>query len=281
MKENDKLVGRSLKDLMDEHNVEKLLENEIIVELNVETIKTNPYQPRLFFDKIKLEELASSIKKHGVFQPIIVTKSNDGYVIVAGERRFRAAQLVDIKKIPAVIRKYNNLEMAEISLIENLQREDLSAIEEAKAYDAILKETKMTQNELATKVSKSRSHITNLLGLLTLPGEVQQLVIEKKISMGHARTLSKLSDPQKAISLAHDIIKNNMSVREIEEKAFLELKKRKVTRKNYNRTFKTERSLLVKYYDSNVYIKEDRVIFKIDENNDLKQLLEKLMKNAL
>lgn len=280
MKENDKLVGRGLQDLMEEHNVNKLLENEIIVVLNIDKIKPNPYQPRLYFDETKLKELSNSIKEHGIFQPIIVTKSDNDYIIVAGERRFRAAELAGLNKIPAVIRKYDNNQMAEISLVENLQREDLSAIEEAKAYEAILKQTNITQQELAKKISKSRSHVTNLLGLLTLPEEVQKMVIEKQISMGHARTLSKLEDSEKIVSLARDIIKDNMTVREIEAKTFGELKKRSVTRKNYNRKYRVERNVLTKYYDSTVYIKEDRVIFKVEDKEDLKVILEKLMKNA-
>lgn len=281
MKEKDKLVGRSLKDLIEEHNVDKLLDNEIIVLIAIEDIKANPYQPRLYFDEDKLKELANSIKEYGVFQPIIVRKQSEGYIIVAGERRYRAATLAGKTNIPAVIRNYTDKEMAEISLVENLQREDISAIEEAKAYDAIIKDLKLTQTELAKRVSKSRSHITNLLGLLKLPEEVQDLVIKKELSMGHARTLSKLEDEERIKTLAKEIVKDNLTVREIEAKAFKELKGRNVNRKNFNRKFKVEREMMNKYYNSKVFIKDDRITFKIDDEEKLQELIERLIKNAI
>lgn len=281
MKEKDKLVGRSLKDLIEEHNVDKLLDNEIIVLIPIKDIKANPYQPRLYFDEAKLKELASSIKEYGVFQPIIVRKSSDGYIIVAGERRYRAATLAGRANIPAVIRNYTDKEMAEISLVENLQREDISSIEEAKAYEAIIRDLNITQTELAKKVSKSRSHITNLLGLLKLPSEVQELVIKKELSMGHARTLSKLEDEEEIKKLAKEVINDNLTVREIEAKAFKELNGRNKNRKNFNRTYKAEREMMVKYYNSNVFIKDDRITFKIENEEDLEKLIQRLIKNAI
>lgn len=281
MKEKDKLVGRGLIDLIEEHNVDKLLDNEIVIEISMNEIKPNPYQPRLYFNEEKLKELASSIKEYGVFQPIILKKTSDGYVIVAGERRFRAASLAGKTKIPAVIRNYSEEQIAEISLVENLQREDISAIEEAKAYEAILENSKLTHTQLAKKVSKSRSHITNLLGLLKLPEEVQDLVIKKELSMSHARTLSKLDDEERVKELAKEIINENLTVREIENRAFKELKGRKINRKNYNRTFKTERNMMSKYYGTKIYIKEDRITFKIENENELQELIERLIKNAL
>lgn len=281
MKEKNELVGRSLQDLIEEHNVDRLLENEIIVELNIDKIIPNPDQPRLYFADDKIKELAASIKEHGIFQPIIVKKNGDNYLIVAGERRYRAAKLVNLKKMPAVVRNYSDLEVAEISLIENLQRENLSAIEEAKAYQAILNKTKMTHDQLAKKISKSRSHITNLLGLLKLPEEVKELVNNKKISMGHARTLSKLENEKEMIDFAKKIVSDNLTVREVEEAAFSKLKAKNINRKNFNRTFKEERNVLKKYYGSQVFIRGDRVTFKIEDEETLRKLIEKLMKNAL
>jgi len=266
---------------MEEHNVDKLLDNEIIVELNLDKIIPNPNQPRTFFDEEKIKELQASIKEHGVFQPIIVKKQADNYIIVAGERRFRAAKANDLKKIPAVVRNYSDLEVAEISLVENLQRENLSAIEEAQAYQAIIDGTKMTHEQLAKKVSKSRSHITNILGLLKLPESVKELVNNKKLSMGHARTLSKLDDEKEIIKLANKIIDDNLTVREIEAETFSKLKSDKTNKKNYNRTFKEERNVLKKYYGSQIFIRGDRVTFKIEDEDELKSLIEKLMKNAL
>ena len=281
MKEKDKLVSRGLKDLIKEHSVDKLLENEIVIEVNLDEIKPNPYQPRKYFDESKIDELASSIKEHGVFQPIIIKNTKDGYIIVAGERRYRASKKLGLTKIPAVVRNYTDSRMAEISLVENLQREDLSAIEEAKAYHAIIDNSNITPKELAAKVSKSRSHITNMLGLLNLPEDIQEMITSRKISMGHARTLSKLEDEEKVREFANQIVNENLSVRDIEQLAFEELRKNKVRRKSLNRKYKEERNVLNKYYNSNITIRNDRIIFKLDDEENLQKLIEMLIKNAL
>lgn len=281
MQEKDKLVGRGLKDLIDEHNVDKLLEGEVILEIKLEEIKPNPYQPRKYFNEEKINELASSIKEHGVFQPIILKKTKDGYLIVSGERRFRASKQVGLEKIPAVIRNYTDLKVAEISLAENLQREDLTPMEEALAYDLMIKEMKITQNEVASKVGKSRSYITNTIGLLRLPTEVQELINEKSITMGHARTLSKLKDEKMIIELANKIVNESLSVREIEELTEDESKKTSIKKQSNASNFKEERSLLVKYYKSKVQIKNDKVILKVENEKDLKKLVELLIKNAI
>ena len=165
---------------------------EEIVNIKLSELRANPYQPRKNFDEQALEELASSIKEHGVFQPIIVKKSIKGYEIIAGERRVKASQMAGLEEIPAIVRDFNDTQMMEIALLENLQREDLSAIEEANAYKKLQETLILTQEELATRLGKSRSHITNMLGLLTLPEDIQKQVVDKQISMGHARVLSKL-----------------------------------------------------------------------------------------
>jgi len=188
-----------------------------ITEIPLEEIRSNPYQPRVMFDNDTLEELANSIKEHGIIQPIIVKKSIKGYELVAGERRTRAARLAGLKTIPAIIKDFNDVEMMEIALIENIERENLNPIEEAKAYENIIKINNITQEELAHKFSKSRSYITNMLGLLNLPDSTIKLVEKKELSMGHARALSKLEDENKINELAYKIVREGLSVRDTEK----------------------------------------------------------------
>ena len=190
---------------------------EEIVELNLSELRSNPYQPRKNFDQKALQELADSIKEHGVFQPIIAKKSVKGYEIIAGERRVKASIMAGKETIPAIVRDFSDEDMMEIALLENLQRENLNALEEAEAYKKLITTLSITQEDLAKRIGKSRSHITNMLGLLTLPAPVKELVVNGSISMGHARTLSKIENEQEIISLANRIINENLSVRDIEE----------------------------------------------------------------
>ena len=187
-----------------------------IVMLNLDELMSNPYQPRKIFDDDALKELSLSIKEHGVFQPIIVRKSVKGYNIIAGERRVKASRLAGLTQIPAIIRDFTDDEMMQVALLENLQRENLSAIEEAKAYKSIIESLRLTQDELAKKLGKSRSHITNMLGLLRLPLSVQDMVLYGKISMGHARILSKLENKDEIEQLSNRIVNENLSVRDLE-----------------------------------------------------------------
>ena len=203
-------------DDIEETIVDEARKNNEIVELPLSELRPNPYQPRKIFDDDALNELASSIKEHGVFQPIIVKKTIKGYDIVAGERRYRASKKLGLEKIPAIIKDFSDDEMMNIALLENLQREDLSAIEEANAYKVMLDTAHITQEELAERVGKSRSHITNMLGLLKLPASVQDLVLYNKLSMGHARVLSKLSDVEEIFNLAETVVNDDLSVRELE-----------------------------------------------------------------
>ena len=178
-------------DQVEEKIVEETPKDEI-VEIPINELMSNPYQPRKIFDEESLRELAESIKEHGVFQPIIVKKSVKGYNIIAGERRTKASELAGLKTVPAIVRDFSDEEMMQVALLENLQREDLSAIEEAKAYKSIIESLRLTQDELAKRLGKSRSHITNMLGLLRLPLSVQDMVLYGKISMGHAKILKYL-----------------------------------------------------------------------------------------
>ena len=184
----------------------------------LEKIKANPNQPRKNFDEQALKELADSIKKHGVIMPIVVNDNDDGtYMIIAGERRFRAAKLAGNATIPVIIRKYSEREIKEISLIENLQREDLNPIEAASAMKQLMTDYKLTQDELAERIGKSRPAIANTLRLLTLAPEVIMMVSEGKLSAGHARTLVPLS-PEDQVTFAKEVVKNASSVRELEKK---------------------------------------------------------------
>lgn len=219
-------LGRGLEELFNNEPIdyEKMEEKiitatpkEEIVKVPLKELRSNPYQPRKNFNEETLNELAASIKEHGVFQPIIVKKSIKGYEIIAGERRVKASLLAGLEEIPAIIRDFTDSEMMEIALLENLQRENLSALEEAIAYKKLLENLNLTQDALAKRLGKSRSHITNMLGLLNLPESVKNMVVENNISMGHARVLSKLEDAEKISNLADKVTKEHLSVRELED----------------------------------------------------------------
>lgn len=240
---NEDKKARTFTDLLQEHHIDDVLEGEVIEEILLSDIKPNPFQPRRIFDEEKINELAQSIKEHGVFQPIILKKVKQGYIIVSGERRYRATLKVGLKTIPSIIRQYEEAKVAEIALAENLQRENLTPIEEAEAYKIVMKSLNLTQTELAEKVGKSRSHVTNTLGLLNLPQEVQQLLLTNAISMGHARALSKLENQEKIIKLAHKIISHQLSVRQIEELTQEEVKTNKIERKKTTKYSVQEKKL--------------------------------------
>ena len=225
METKRKALGKGLEQLftnerIDFDNFEKGLVEEAkpneIVEIKISEIRSNPYQPRKIFDEEALNELASSIKEHGIVQPIIVKKSIKGYELVAGERRTKAAKIAGLETVPAIIKDFDDEQMMEIALIENIQRENLNPIEEAMAYDSILRSSNITQDELAKKFGKSRSYITNSLGLLRLPDDTKKYVEDNKLSMSHARALSKLEDNDQINRLANKIVNENLNVRAIE-----------------------------------------------------------------
>lgn len=225
METKRKALGKGLEQLftnerIDFDNFEKGLVEEAkpneIVEIKISEIRSNPYQPRKIFDEEALNELASSIKEHGIVQPIIVKKSIKGYELVAGERRTKAAKIAGLETVPAIVKDFDDEQMMEIALIENIQRENLNPIEEAMAYDSILRSSNITQDELAKKFGKSRSYITNSLGLLRLPDDTKKYVEDNKLSMSHARALSKLEDNDQINRLANKIVNENLNVRTIE-----------------------------------------------------------------
>lgn len=287
MENKKRALGRGLEQLFNNENldlnispVEKQIyetaNREEIIEVNLDDLRVNPYQPRKVFNDEALNDLASSIKEHGVFQPIIIKKSIKGYDIIAGERRVRASKLAGKKTIPAIVRSFTDEEMMEIALLENLQRENLNAIEEAEAYHTMIIKLGITQDELAQKVGKSRSHITNLLGILRLPEQVQTMVSDGKISMGHARVLSKIEDKEQIINLAQKITEEKLPVREVEnltKEEHIE-KKVKIERKPKYNEFKYVEDLFRDKLDTKVRIKDKKIEISFTNTADLNRILE-------
>ena len=249
---------------------------EQIVKVKLDELRSNPYQPRKVFDENALKELSDSIKEHGVFQPIIVKKNIKGYEIIAGERRVKASKMAGLDEVPAIIRDFTDAEMMEIALLENLQRENLNSIEEATAYKKLQENLSLTQEELAKRLGKSRSHITNMLGLLSLPQEVQTELSNKTITMGHARVLSKLEDKDQIINLTEKIKNEGLSVRDLEN---LTTSKDKYTRvhkinsKEKNEYFYLQEELCEKL-GTKVKIKNNKIEINFVNTNDLNRLLE-------
>lgn len=211
-------LGRGLNQLFrDNIFTEDVQDHEVIETIDISLLKENPYQPRKRFDEDKIEELAQSIKEHGVLQPIIVKRSEIGYYIIAGERRVRACKRLGLTTIPAVVRDIDDKVMAEIALLENLQREDLTIIEEATAYQTLIERHGLTQQELADRLGKSRAHIANALRMLKLPRVVQEMLEANEIEFGHAKILAGFDDEAEIVYLAEKVRNEKLSVRALEE----------------------------------------------------------------
>ena len=276
-------LGRGLEELfniedinynkLEEKIMETVDENEV-KELPLSKLRVNPYQPRKTFNEESLKELAESIKEHGVIQPIIVKKSIKDYEIVAGERRYRASRLAGKETIPAIIKDFTDEQMMEIAVLENLQREDLNSIEEALGFEMLMKNLNLTQEALAKKVGKSRSYITNMLGLLTLPTNVKESVKEGKISTSHARTLSKLEDKEKIEELANKIVNENLNVRELEQTTKESPKKVKQHHVSKNREYELLEQDLENFLGTRVKIKNKKLEINYENENDLNRILE-------
>ena len=191
--------------------------NSGVQEISIGLIDRNEEQPRTNFDQKALEELADSIKIHGIIQPILLKEEKGRYIIVAGERRWRAARMVGLKTVPALVKEFTDKEISEIAIIENLQREDLNPIESAKAIQKLINKFDLTQENVATRIGKSRSAVANTLRLLTLPNEVIKYIEENKLSSGHARTLLSIEDKDKLIEIARFCVEKKISVRELEK----------------------------------------------------------------
>lgn len=225
METKKKALGKGLEQLfannvIDFDNFEKEIVEENkgdVTQIELSLIRSNPYQPRKTFNEDTLQELATSIKRYGIVEPVIVKKSIKGYELIAGERRCKAAKLAGLKTVPAVIKDFNDQEMMEIALIENIQREDLNPIDEANSILNIINMRGWTQEEFAVFFGKSRSYVTNILGLLNLPEDIQKMVIDKNLSMSHARVLSKLENQEQIRLLANKIVRDKINVRELEK----------------------------------------------------------------
>ena len=252
-------LGRGLDAIFATENVEIVTDNDKIVEIALDDIKKNPYQPRTYFNEEKLNELKESIEKNGLLQPIIVKKAVKGYYIIAGERRYRAFELLDRKEIPAIIKEMTDEEMMVFAVLENLQREDLSALEESESYKNLMDKMSLTQEELAKKLGKSRPYIANSLRLLKLPTEIKNKLEQGVISTAHARTLLSLKTKKAMEEVCVLVVERKMSVRELEEYVAKLLKPREVKKTKAKDIFIEEQeNILKKRLGTSVTIKQGR-----------------------
>lgn len=273
-----KALGKGLDALISSVDADE----EVVQEVQIEELRPNPYQPRKIFSEESLEELKQSIAEHGILQPLIVRKSIKGYEIVVGERRYRAAKEAKLKKVPVVVREMNEQQMMELAVLENLQREDLTPIEEGQAYQMLMEKLNLTQEQLANRLGKSRPHIANHVRLLALPTEVQQWIIDGKLSMGHGRALLGLKNKQKIGKLAEKVIKEQMNVRQLEE--WIQKLNKNVPRETSKKKEKKDvflleqETVLRERLGTNVHIKRNKHKGKIEieffSNEDLNRLLE-------
>ena len=285
MEQKKKALGRGLEELFStevldfdtfENNIIETATTNDVKEIPVSEIRPNPYQPRKTFNEQALEELSLSIKNYGVFQPIIVKKSIKGYDLIAGERRLRATKMAGLNTIPAIVKEFTDDQMREISLLENIQRENLTAIELAWAYKGIIDNLDIRQEDLAQKIGKSRSHITNTLGLLNLPEDVQKMILDGKISMGHARVLSKMEDRDEVNKLADKIIKENISVQELYDIIKKEeIKKRvPINRREKENDYEQIENEMREILDTKVKIDNKKINIYFESTKDLNRILE-------
>ena len=252
-------LGRGLDAIFSTENVELVTDNDKIVGITLDEIKKNPYQPRTYFNEEKLNELKESIEKNGLLQPIIVKKAVKGYYIIAGERRYRAFELLGRKEIPAIIKEMTDEEMMVFAVLENLQREDLSALEESESYKNLMDKMSLTQEELAKKLGKSRPYIANSLRLLKLPAEIKNKLEQGVISAAHARTLLSLKTKKAMEDVCTLVIERKMSVRELEEYVTKLLKPKEVKKTKAKDIFIEEQeNILKKRLGTSVTIKQGR-----------------------
>nr|WP_279138570.1 ParB/RepB/Spo0J family partition protein [Faecalicoccus pleomorphus] len=274
----NQLFGQDISKVLDEiQNGEVHTKSQEQTKIDVDQIRPNPYQPRKVFNDEALQELSQSIAQHGVFTPILVKKSIQGYDLIAGERRLRASKLAGLKEIPAIVVNFSDQEMMEIALLENIQREDLNVIEEAKAYEQLMHRLNYTQEQLANRVGKSREHITNTLRLLKLPEDVQDLVVQKKLTMGHVRALLGLKNELDMRKVAKQAIEQGLSVRKVEQivkdKTSKKVTEPKPEEDPYVRDAKNK---LEEYFQTSVSISAHSVSIHYQDKEDLTRLLELL-----
>ena len=244
-------------------------------EVEVKDVKPNPYQPRKNFDDDKIQELADSIKLHGVFTPILVKKAVKGYELIAGERRLRASKVAGLKTIPAILMEFDDQQMMEIALLENIQREDLNVIEEAKAYEKMIGKLGYTQEELARRIGKSREHVANTLRLLRLPQKIQEYVIAHQLSMGHVRALLSLRDEDMMEEIAEKAIREQLSVRAV-EKLVKAISNPEPKAKEKKRDIHLEAVChrLEERFQTTVKISSHQLTIQFSDNDDLNRILE-------
>lgn len=261
---------------------ENLTKNESVSQINISEIKANPYQPRKIFDNAALDELSESIKEHGILQPVVVRKAGKRFELVVGERRFRAAKLAKLDEIPAIIKELTDQQMMELAILENLQREDLTPIEEAEAYQKLMEALNLTQEQLAFRLGKSRPHIANHVRLLALPKEVRQMISDKQLSMGHGRTLLGLRSKKIIPETADKVVKDNLNVRQLENlvQRLNEDVPRETIEKKKDIFIEEKQSELRDRFGTNVQIKKNKNKGKIEieffSEEDLERILELL-----
>src|SRR5690606_16869133 len=245
---------------------ESVSESEKINQISISQLRTNPYQPRKIFDEAALQELSESIKEHGILQPIVVRKVGNQFELVVGERRFRAAKLAKMKEVPAIVKDLNDQQMMELAILENLQREDLTPIEEAEAYQKLMEALSLTQEQLAFRLGKSRPHIANHVRLLALPEPVRQMISDKKLTMGHGRTLLGLRAKKLILETAEKVVKENMNVRQLENlvQRLNEDVPRETNEKKKDLFIEEKQSELRDRFGTNVQIKKSKNKGKIE-----------------
>lgn len=271
------IFGQDVSKVLDDiQNGDMEVESQQQSKIPVNEIRPNPYQPRKVFNDEALKELSSSIKQHGVFTPILVKKSIQGYDLIAGERRLRASKLAGLENIPAIIVDFDDQEMMEIALLENIQREDLNVIEEAKAYEKLIQRLGYTQEQLAHRVGKSREHITNLLRLLKLPEDVQEYVVNKQLSMGHVRALLSLKTESSMRKIAKQAIDQGLSVRKVEQIVKDTNNKKTVEKPKEDIYVKAAKEKLQEFFQTSVSISKNSISIHYENKEDLNRILELL-----
>lgn len=261
---------------------ETINEVDKVNQISISKIGANPYQPRKIFDQAALEELAESIKEHGILQPIVVRKLGEKFELVVGERRFRAAKLIKLKEVPAIVKELTDQQMMELAILENLQREDLTPIEEAEAYQKLMEALNLTQEQLAFRLGKSRPHIANHVRLLALPANVRKLISDKELSMGHGRTLLGLRSKKLIPETAEKVVKENLNVRQLENlvQRLNEDVPRETIEKKKDIFIEEKQSELRDRFGTNVQIKKNKNKGKIEieffSEDDLERILELL-----
>ncbi len=271
------IFGQDVSKVLDDiQNGDMEVERQEQSKIPVDEIRPNPYQPRKVFNDEALKELSSSIKQHGVFTPILVKKSIQGYDLIAGERRLRASKLAGLKDIPAIIVDFDDQEMMEIALLENIQREDLNVIEEAKAYEKLIQRLGYTQEQLAHRVGKSREHITNLLRLLKLPEDVQEYVVSKQLSMGHVRALLGLKTEANMRKVAKQAIDQGLSVRKVEQIVKDTNNKKTIEKPKEDIYVKAAKEKLQEFFQTSVSISKNAISIHYENKEDLNRVLESL-----